>query len=155
MTTGRKPIPTQIKKMQGTLEKSRVNKAEPDLPVSIPKIPDYFDKYAIEAFEFLGVKTYEMRIVTEADKMALELLAESYSEYRKAIEIIKDKGLTYSIRDRSGNEIIKPRPENLIKDKAMNRMRSLLTEFGLTPSSRARVNAKEKIEISDIENLID
>ena len=37
----------------------------------------------------------------------------------------------------------------------MNRMRSLLTEFGLTPSSRARVNAKEKIEISDIENLID
>ena len=155
MTTGRKPIPTQIKKMQGTLEKSRVNKAEPDLPVSIPKIPDYFDKYAIEAFEFLGVKTYEMRIVTEADKMALELLAESYSEYRKAIEIIKDKGLTYSIRDRSGNEIIKPRPENLIKDKAMNRMRSLLTEFGLTPSSRARVNAKEKNEISDLEKLID
>ena len=39
MTTGRKPIPTQIKKMQGTLEKSRVNKAEPALPVSIPKIP--------------------------------------------------------------------------------------------------------------------
>jgi len=115
---GRKPIPTQIKKMQGTLEKSRLNKNEPELPVSIPKIPNYFDKYAVEAFEFLGVKTYEMRIVTEADK-------------------------------------IKPRPENLIKDKAMNRMRALLTEFGLTPSSRARVNSQEKIEINDIENLID
>ena len=152
---GRKPIPTQIKKMQGTLEKSRVNKLEPQLPTSIPKVPDYFDNYAVEAFEFLGVKTYEMRIITEADKMALELLAESYSEYRRAIEIIKEKGLTYSIRDRSGNEIIKPRPENLIKDKAMNRMKSLLPEFGLTPSSRARVNAQEKIEISDIENLID
>jgi P27 family predicted phage terminase small subunit len=96
-----------------------------------------------------------MRIVTEADKMALELLAESYSEYRKAIEIIKEKGFTYTIRDRSGNEIIKPRPENLIKDKAMGRMRALLTEFGLTPSSRARVNSQEKIEINDIENLID
>ena len=152
---GRKPLPTNLKKMQGTLEKSRVNKLEPQLPTSIPKVPDYFDKYAIEAFEFLGVKTYEMRIITEADKMALELLAESYSEYRRAIEIIKEKGLTYIINDRNGNQIIKPRPENLIKDKAMNRMTGLLTEFGLTPSSRARVNSHEKIEITDIENLID
>ena len=34
-------------------------------------------------------------------------------------------------------------------------MKSLLPEFGLTPSSRARVNAQEKIEINDIEELID
>jgi|TARA_R100000655_G_scaffold51305_1_gene88965 P27 family predicted phage terminase small subunit len=152
---GRKRKPTELKKQIGTYKDCRNNPNEPKLPISIPNMPKYFDEFAKEAFEFLGVKAFEMRILTEADKLALELLSESYSEYRKAINIIKEEGMTYKVIDSNGNINYKARPENIIKDKAMNRMKSLIVEFGFTPSSRARVNSQKEGPIDTIAELID
>ena len=42
-----------------------------------------------------------------------------------------------------------------IKDKAMNRMRNLLTEFGLTPSSRCKVNSQKDTPFETLAELID
>ena len=63
--------------------------------------------------------------------------------------------MTYKVIDSNGNINYKARPENIIKDKAMNRMKSLIVEFGFTPSSRARVNSQKEGPIDTIAELID
>ncbi len=77
-------------------------------------------------------------VLTLADGKALELLCSVYAEYRDARDVIDRQGATYESHTQNG-KIVRARPEVAIASDAWRRIRAMMTEFGLTPSSRSRI----------------
>jgi len=139
-----KPKPTQMKVVSGTLQKCRTNKKEPKpKPAYNPTPPEWLDRKGKIAFRQLAKELNAMQILTTADRMALTLLCDAYSEYREARDIVKDKdnGPTYETINQMGDKMIRARPEVAMAADAWKRVRSMMSEFGLTPSSRSKVSA--------------
>jgi len=138
-----KRLPTELKKQRGTLRKDRLNENEPKLPSVIPPIPTWLSEDGQKAFSELSNLLHDMSVLTQADELALTLLCDAYSEYKNAKEIVNQLGATVEIMSREGNSKPTIRPEVQIANQAFVRVFQLLKEFGLTPSSRAKVNAIE------------
>jgi P27 family predicted phage terminase small subunit len=138
-----KRLPTELKKQRGTLRKDRLNKNEPKLPSVIPPIPTWLSEDGQKAFSELSNLLHDMSVLTQADELALTLLCDAYSEYKKAKEIVNELGATMEVTSREGNTKSVIRPEVQIANQSFVRVFQLLKEFGLTPSSRAKVNAIE------------
>jgi P27 family predicted phage terminase small subunit len=138
-----KRIPTEIKKQRGTLRRDRMNPSEPVLPSVIPPIPTWLSEDGQKAFAELSTLLYDMAVLTQADELALTLLCDAYSEYKKAKEVVNELGATVEVVSREGNSKPTIRPEVQIANQSFVRVFQLLKEFGLTPSSRAKVNAIE------------
>ena len=138
-----KRLPTEIKKQRGTLRKDRVNENEPKLPSVIPPIPTWLSEDGQKAFSELSNLLHDMSVLTQADELALTLLCDAYSEYKRAKEVVNQLGATMEVTSREGNSKSVIRPEVQIANQSFVRVFQLLKEFGLTPSSRAKVNAIE------------
>lgn len=138
-----KRLPTEIKKQRGTLRKDRMNENEPKLPSVIPPIPTWLSEDGQKAFSELSTLLHDMSVLTQADELALTLLCDAYSEYKRAKEVVNELGATMEVTSREGNTKSVIRPEVQIANQSFVRVFQLLKEFGLTPSSRAKVNAIE------------
>jgi len=138
-----KRLPTELKKQRGTLRKDRMNENEPKLPSVIPPIPTWLSEDGQKAFSELSNLLHDMSVLTQADELALTLLCDAYSEYKKAKEVVNELGATMEVTSREGNTKSVIRPEVQIANQSFVRVFQLLKEFGLTPSSRAKVNAIE------------
>ena len=138
-----KRLPTELKKQRGTLRKDRMNENEPKLPSVIPPIPTWLSEDGQKAFSELSTLLHDMSVLTQADELALTLLCDAYSEYKKAKEVVNELGATMEVTSREGNTKSVIRPEVQIANQSFVRVFQLLKEFGLTPSSRAKVNAIE------------
>lgn len=79
-----------------------------------------------------------MGVLTLADGKALELLCDAYAEYREARSVCEREGMTYESVSEHGS-MWRARPEVAIASDAWRRIASMLREFGLTPSSRTKV----------------
>ena len=137
-----KRLPTELKKQRGTLRKDRMNPNEPVLPSVIPPIPTWLSEDGQKAFAELSTLLHDMSVLTQADELALTLLCDAYSEYKKA-KVVNELGSTMEVISREGNSKPTIRPEVQIANQSFVRVFQLLKEFGLTPSSRAKVNAIE------------
>ena len=138
-----KRLPTELKKQRGTLRKDRMNENEPKLPSIIPPIPTWLSEDGQKAFSELSTLLHDMSVLTQADELALTLLCDAYSEYKRAKEVVNELGATMEVTSREGNSKSVIRPEVQIANQSFVRVFQLLKEFGLTPSSRAKVNAIE------------
>ncbi len=138
-----KRLPTELKKQRGTLRKDRLNENEPKLPSVIPPIPTWLSEDGQKAFSELSNLLHDMSVLTQADELALTLLCDAYSEYKRAKEVVNELGATMEVTSREGNTKSVIRPEVQIANQSFVRVFQLLKEFGLTPSSRAKVNAIE------------
>jgi P27 family predicted phage terminase small subunit len=135
---GRPPKPTKLKLLQGS--KIRGRKAEPKIPVGVPVMPAHLDGYAAAEWARQIPLLTQMRVLTIADIGALEILCLAYAEYREANDELK-LGTTYETTTQTGDVMIRPRPEVMMRNDAFRRYRAMLVEFGLTPSARAKVSA--------------
>lgn len=149
MPAGRPRKPTQLKALQGTLQKCRENKNEPTPELGLPPCPARFKGRAEEAFWFeYGDTLSDMGVMTIADSHALELLCEVRADHDAARNLIwypdiMNGGKFYKPgMDDDGKLKISPYV-SIIQEKAQLLLK-LLGQFGLTPSSRANVSAVEK-----------
>lgn len=89
-------------------------------------------------------------VMSQLDARALELLVEVYTEYRHHCDTLEREGYTYAVySDEEPDEgkereirMIKAHPAAIMKADARKRLRAMLGEFGMTPASRSKVNAK-------------
>jgi len=135
---GRKPVPTAMKVLRGNPGRRPINKNEPKPKTGVPRCPAWLTPAGKKAFREMGSMLNDLGVMTEADKMALTLLCDAYAEYMEARAVIAEKGSTYET-DR-GTAV---RPEVKIAQDAWKRVRGLLPEFGLSPSSRTKITVAE------------
>lgn len=139
---GPKALPTQMKVLKGTAQPCRTNKKEPKLPVERSLVPKWLSKRAQEAYVDLSDILIGVQVLTKADRTALEMLCDAYSEYRQAREFVEGNGMTYTVTTKEGDVLHKVYPQVAIASDAYKRVRSMMTEFGLTPASRGKVSAQ-------------
>lgn len=151
---GAKPKPTALKIVQGNPGKRALNKREPKPARKKPTCPQWLSKEAKKAFRELARYLDNAGIITIVDGKALELLTEAYSEWKAARQVVQEKGATYSTITLQGAEMIRPRPEVGIAQDAWKRIKSILPEFGLTPSARVRLTVDQIEDVDPIEDYL-
>ncbi len=119
---GRKPKPTALKILAGA-QPCRINYQEPRLPVGGLDPPAWLDEIGKEHWRELAPVLQGSGLLTEGDRPALAELCNEYSTILKDVDA----------------------------DKAKDRYRRLLVEFGLTPSSRSRIRATADGPRDDLE----
>ena len=137
---GRKPAPTALKVLKGNPGKRKINKDEPEPKARLPEPPDHLSDVAKEEWERTGGLLLEMGLMTELDVAALAGYCMAYSHWVIAEAALQEHGML--IKSPKGEPIRSPYWG--VATKSMDQMRSFLTKFGMSPSSRSGVSAAEK-----------
>lgn len=132
---GPKPKPRNLRLVQGD-RTSRINDDEPNVPVASPPAPDHLVGEEVDAFEETAGKLARMRVMTEADVDALAMYAVNFVRWKEATAKVREMGLVV----KSPKNYPIQNPFLAIANRAQKDCLSVLTEFGLTPSSRTKVS---------------
>jgi P27 family predicted phage terminase small subunit len=134
---GRKPIPTEIKELKGTLEKSRMLKNEMSVELSntIPDAPEDLNEEAKQIWVKICEELKRNRILAVVDLDLVESYCHEMALYKHATRMIKQKGGVF--KSPSGYPMINP--WLTIKRQALKSATDLGVLFGLTPSARSRI----------------
>lgn len=145
-----KPTPTALRLIKGNPGKRALNKSEPQPKKGAPKCPAHLDTKAKTAWKKLCERLDEMGVLTLADEYALEVLVSIYARIRDLQRAVKNYGsTTYTTISTQGETVVKAYPEVSQLEKAESLFRSYLTEFGLTPSARTKIQTGEKEDKDD------
>lgn len=136
MPRGRKPIPTAIRELNGYFKQNpqRKNYLEPDAPQDPPVAPEGLDEIAKAEWDSMVETLHELNILSSCDRAMLELYCRTYSRWREAEEMVIQQGAVYEG---------KRNPWDIIRRDNLASCHKLLSEFGLSPSSRSRVSANK------------
>src|SRR5947199_8276110 len=132
---GPAPKPTSIKRLEGNPGKRKLNELEPTPKAGAPECPDYLDEVARREWDRLTAILVSMKVLTEADYIALANLCQAYSTLMNAQKQMNKTGILY----KSKTGYIQQSPLLGIIHTQTTIVNNLLREFGLTPSSRTRV----------------
>lgn len=149
MTRGRKPKPTHLKVLDGNPGKRPLNQHEPKPPPIPPKPPTWLGPAGKKLWKLLAPQLEKLGLLTTVDGPAFEAVCQSYATWVDCEKYLRKHGLTYSYTTENGGEYVQQRPEVSIGNKALQAVKAFMTEFGLTPASRSRINMKPPGEEDD------
>ncbi len=143
----RGPIPQSIatKELNGNPGRRPLNKKKepaPGVPAKTPPCPQHLDDAARIEWRRLVRILKKERHLQEGDYMALANLCQAYSTMVNAQTDLTRAGLLY----KAPNGGVQPSPLLAIVNQCTRTIVRLCREFGLTPMSRARVEAAEDEE---------
>ena len=141
---GRKPKPTKLRIIEGNREHRPIPDREPNPDPTIPTCPAWLRAEAKQEWKRMCPLLQGMGLLTRVDRAALAGYCQSYAKWQEAEEFIFKHGMTYQFpkKDETGNIVsmyIAPFPQVSIARACLEQIRSFCSEFGLTPSSRARM----------------
>jgi len=147
MRPGPKPSPTTLKLVRGNPGKRPLSKDEPILPVKLPTCPAGFDDRRRQAWSDLAQELLSMKVLTEADGVALERAATFLARAREADDHLQAEGQLL-VSKRGGLYVS---PWAGISSNVEKKLWNALAAFGMTPSDRSRVHASKPDEASGYE----
>lgn len=143
---GRKPKATAEKERAGSYRKDpqRRNKNEPKARRGYPKKPNLIAacKVASAQWDETCKTLDELGILTIADRSMLWLYCQTYAEYLKLQQHVREHGCSQT--NDKGN--VSQTPEAVQVHRYADRLIKLMAEMGLTPSSRSRLVVKQAEE---------
>ena len=144
--SGRRPQPTALKVLRGTLRSNRTNTREPmpaPAPESMDIPPDELKADPVATNEWRRVAPLLRRIgvISEAERSALTALCQQWSRYLDAHQRVRKGGM---VIDGDKGPVVSPYLS--VADKALDHCKKLWIELGLTPSGRSRISALVETE---------
>jgi len=127
---------SNLKLLEGTERASRKRRSPKPRPEIQKSPPSWLPSWAKAFWRKYASQLVELGILTEADRPAFEELCLLYDRIRECHEILQRDGLT--VEGRGGHQVKHPLVSVL--NAAENQFRLLSSEFGLTPSSRGRLD---------------
>ena len=132
---GPKPKPTKLKLLRGNPGKRPLNTNEPEFAQGDARPPDFLDEKAIEEWNRLAASMVQLGLLSNGDRMTFAAYCQSVSDYQQACEHIRK----YGTITKNGKQII-PSPFVSMRNKALQNVRFMAQEFGLTASARSRIS---------------
>lgn len=129
--------PTAVKAIQGNPGRKPLPKDEPVYHVKTTP-PAWLSDRARREWARLRPHLERLGLLTVADRAAFAVYCDAYATMVELTEDIREHGRT--TLSENGVEI--PRPAVWMRKQAVAEMRAFLLEFGLTPASRSKVQAK-------------
>jgi len=154
MSKGRKKIPTEIKKARGTLRKSRELDSQMEVQKvdAIPTAPKWLSPIGEEQFNVVVNQLNSLGMLYEIDLKLIEAYANSMALHIECEQQLRINGRIMVYRDEEGNpkhsQIV---PLQTVSKQALDQAVKLAVQFGITPSSRTKISAPQKLEIKDNE----
>ena len=144
---GRRPKPTALKILQGTNRGPA--RREPSAPVGVPPMPERLkvDQVAVDKWAELADILSKMGVLTTGDGEALATLCEVHSAEQSCLLQLRAGGAVMHT-DLGG---VKPNPAGPMYRSLVAMKASLLSEFGLTPSSRTKLATKAEVQKDELE----
>jgi P27 family predicted phage terminase small subunit len=136
------PLPTRLKLLRGNPGKRRLNLDEPQ-PASAPECPappSFLSAYAAEQWRRVAPELHRLGLLTILDETTLAAHCAACCRWHQCEEILEREG-ELVVAGSAGNRV--PHPAVRIAVQAARDLIAFGREFGLTPSSRARVRAAE------------
>jgi P27 family predicted phage terminase small subunit len=136
---GRKKIPTALHLLRGNPGKHKLNTREPQ-PARLENLepPAWLDADAQTEWNRVAPLLARLGVLTETDGDALAAYCEAFTTWKAATQRLRQFGLVVKRSKVPGDVVISPYVK--IAHHAMAQMRAFLVEFGMTPSSRARIH---------------
>tara|TARA_R100000664_G_scaffold15934_1_gene24630 strand:+ start:948 stop:1424 length:477 start_codon:yes stop_codon:yes gene_type:complete len=151
--TGRKKIPTEIKKARGTLRKSREleNPMEVKKVEALPVAPKWLSKIGKEQFDIVVNQLSVLGMLYEVDLKLIEAYSNSMALHIESEQELRKVGRIQIYRNDDGDiKHAQITPLQTISKQALESALKIATQFGLTPSARTKISAP-KLEIKDNE----
>lgn len=143
--------PTALKVLEGNPGKRPLPKNEPKPAPIMPECPSWFDAEAKNFWIKYAPKLHALGLLTEVDGPAFEAICQRYSVWVRCEKRLKSKGLVMTTE--TGYQ--QQRPEVSIAKNALADVKTFLTEFGMTPASRSRIDLKlDEPEEDEMERLL-
>jgi phage terminase small subunit len=128
--SGRRPQPTELKVFRGNPGKRRLFENEPIPPADAEVVkPEWLSPEAVRMWDEMAPVCLYMRTLTAADIRPFAALCELQATF---IQTVKAKG--------------KDKFDARLERETANAMRPYFEYFGMTPSSRARIQVPKKAE---------
>ena len=134
---GRKPLPTEVKRIKGTLQKSRTQ-PEPQPEGTLAEPPAYMSQTAKEAWHY-AIAHAPAGLLTALDGAVLERWANCAGMYREALGKINQAGVSAMLIKAPNGTLRRSPLMDVIRDLA-SEMRGYEAEMGFTPAARTRVS---------------
>lgn len=151
---GRKPIPTNVKKLQGTYRKDRDVGKDFNLPAAqdIPKPPTYFRKRARDVWHKVIFELEKLNLLTNLDFELLAAFCYQVQIMEVAARDINKNGMFMESTNKQGATYRYKNPAVSIYNEAVTQVNKLAQQFGLSPSARTRIKVPDpKPEINPMD----
>lgn len=145
-----RPKPTKLRIIQGNPGKRPLNENEPQPKLGIPPCPNFLTKPARAEWKRITPLLAEVGLLTHIDRAALAAYCQAWGRWVETEQLLRKTGTLV----KSPNGYPMPHPLLAIANKAMMQMRSLLLEFGMSPSARSRMKAGMPQERDPFEDLL-
>lgn len=142
---GRKPTPTALKLLAGNPGKRKIEEGEPQGVVGVPDPPEHLTEEEKAAWAYFGEQLKNAGLLTNLDAIAFELLCRAYVRAKDAAAKVAQYGAVWIEKGDSKIPKFAYSPHWAVQNREEQKLMSLLSEFGLTPSSRTRVKVEEAI----------
>lgn len=147
---GRKPKPTALKQLEGNPGKRAVNKKEPKPVSEIPSCPNHLQGIARQEWNRIVKELKALGMITKLDRAALAICCTAYADYVKACNKLKKEGEVI-ISEKGG---MYQNPWVAIKKRSMDQIAKFYAEFGMTPSSRSRIQVDANTPEEELEKML-
>lgn len=151
MKPGTKPKPSAVKELQGNPGHRGISKNEPAFK-GTTTAPKHLDRLAKNEWRRLAPRLEYHAMLTPADRTAFAAYCVAYSTHVRAELALQEKSNPFGYKTPGG--VLRPWPEAAQSRDALNQMYRFLTEFGLTPSSRTRLNISNPKQPSNDEDFL-
>jgi len=158
MAKGRKKLPTAMKEMQGTLEKSRVleNEMQVDLVSQLPEAPELLSTIGVEEWYKVTSQLFNLKMLHHIDLRLIESYCNEMALYIECESELRKNGRVDIFKNTNGDIIrSQANPYVKMKNDALNNALKLAAQFGLTPVARANISAPLTTNNTQINNYFD
>lgn len=148
MAQGRKPLPTEVKRTKGTLQKCRTleNEMRPELINDIPQPPEYLDELGQKEWFDIVPELKKTGVLARLDLSIIAMYCNEIATYIDCQQQMRKAGTRVMVIKGEDNKVkyAQQVPYQKIANDAMAKALSIATEFGFTPAARTRIGAPKK-----------
>lgn len=145
MIGGKRPTPTNLKKLLGNPGKRRLPTREAFVPRSLPAPPAHLSPEAIEEWQRVSAELFNVGLLSVIDRSALAAYCQVYGRWVQAerglAALAKLDPVYAGLLHVAGNGALTQHPLVGTANKAAADMVRYAGEFGMTPSARSRITA--------------
>lgn len=145
MPAGRRRKPTKLHILHGNPGRRPLPKNEPNPKVEAPQPPAHIVGEALKEWERISAELLKLGLLTHCDRAALAGYCAAWARWVEAENHLRLESMIFKAP--SGYPVISPWWS--IANKALDHMAKFLTEFGLSPASRARLGSTKQESVDD------
>lgn len=132
---GRKPDPFELRILKGNTSNRRIPKTA-KVETKLPNCPNWLNPVAKTEWKRAGAILKRLNLISDIDMMAFAVYCENCAIVIQCGNYIKKKGGYAKYLEGKNSQNV---PHLTAMNKAYNNIKSFCSEFGMTPSSRGRI----------------